>query len=144
MDFINRNNIILDLDGQLISKFLESNKTKRNVISIKMNKFVAKHMKLEDIKDDDKWQLIGNISTKEELENGKGFNYGGSQIFVQHKKVFWFIKELTLLVDSIKVKGNIVCATETSLDETKDGKTVDLDKITLKPFEVKTIRLLPD
>ena len=61
---------------------------------------------VEDIKDDDKWQLIGNISTKEELENGKGFNYGGSQIFVQHKKVFWFIKELTLLVDSIKVKGN--------------------------------------
>ena len=50
-------------------------------------------------------KLIGTISTKEELEAGKEFDYNGSKIFVQYKKVFAFIKELAVLVDGVKVAG---------------------------------------
>lgn len=49
--------------------------------------------------------LIGTIKSKEELENGKEFDYQDQKIFVQHKKVFLFIKELFLSVNGVKVSG---------------------------------------
>jgi len=49
--------------------------------------------------------LIGSIALKEELESGKEFGYNGEKIFVQHKKVFAFIKELYLSVNGTKVSG---------------------------------------
>jgi len=48
---------------------------------------------------------IGSIVSKEELDNGKEFDHNGSKIHVQYKKVFAFIKELSLEVDGVKVKG---------------------------------------
>jgi hypothetical protein len=61
---------------------------------------------VEDVKGNENWQSVGSIASREELENGKEFNYAGSSIFVQHKKVFWFIKELALTVDGVKLRGN--------------------------------------
>ncbi|MFZ2190287.1 MAG: hypothetical protein WA057_00045 [Candidatus Magasanikiibacteriota bacterium] len=53
-------------------------------------------------------KMIGNIVSKEELENGKEFDLNGEKIFVQHKKVFAFIKELFLSVNGVKVKGRMI------------------------------------
>lgn len=50
---------------------------------------------------------IGQLVSKEELENGKEFDYNGEKIFVAHKKVFWFIKELFLSVNGVKVQGRM-------------------------------------
>lgn len=50
-------------------------------------------------------KLVGSIASKEELANGKEFDYNGDKIFVQHKKVFVFIKELFLSVNGVKVSG---------------------------------------
>ncbi|MBI4427041.1 MAG: hypothetical protein HY569_00965 [Candidatus Magasanikbacteria bacterium] len=61
---------------------------------------------VEEIREEDKWRLIGSIYSKEELAEGKKFNFGDLNIMVQQKKVFWFIKELILFVDGKKVKGN--------------------------------------
>ncbi|KKQ39106.1 MAG: hypothetical protein US58_C0041G0004 [Candidatus Magasanikbacteria bacterium GW2011_GWA2_37_8] len=49
--------------------------------------------------------LVGKINSKEELEQGREFDYQGQKIFVQHKKVFLFIKELFLSVDGTKISG---------------------------------------
>ncbi|PLX28662.1 hypothetical protein C0581_01310 [Candidatus Parcubacteria bacterium] len=60
------------------------------------------------VDEDGEKKKIGSIVSKEELENGKEFDYNGLKIQVQHKKIFAFIKELSLEVNGSKIKGQML------------------------------------
>jgi|GEM_PF-5537201 len=66
--------------------------------------FIGKPMDLI-VEENGERKLIGQVVSKDELINGKEFDFNGEKIFVQHKKVFAFIKELFLSVNGVKVAG---------------------------------------
>lgn len=66
--------------------------------------FSGKQIDLQ-VEENGERKLIGSLISKEELANGKEFDYNGEKIFIQHKKVFAFIKELFLSVNGVKVAG---------------------------------------